>query len=120
MVPYQVGIVPALFGHRQGQFESHTAPAQVLERIGAVRLLGIKYGGSGGQFGVGNMVIGDDHINALVPGPLHLLQGADAAVTGDQQVSADEGRIVYTAPGEAIAFRIPVGNVSGYPGTDGF
>ena len=73
--------------------------------------LGVEDGGGRRQGLVGEMVVADDDIDALVAGVAHFLHGLDAAVQGD-----DQGVAVLVSPvdalvGDAVALVVAVGYV---------
>ncbi len=84
--PPQFGIGPAERGQQAlHQFERHARPAEILFRVTAIPPIGIEHGQRGRQFAFGQVVIGDDDVDAQLAGALHHLRGANAGIHADDQ-----------------------------------
>ncbi len=88
---------------RLDQLERHAGAAQVLLRIGAVRAVGIEHRQRGRQFRFGQVMVGDDHVDAQFVGAAHHFGGADAGIHADDQLDALCGRGLHHFRAHAVA-----------------
>ena len=71
---------------RLDQLEGHTGAAQVLFRVRAIRAIGIEHGERGREVGLGQVMVGDDDVDAEFVGAAHHFGGADAGIHADNQL----------------------------------
>ena len=97
------------------ELEAHAAAAQVVEGIVVVLPLGVQHRHGAGKLVLREVVVANDHVDALAAGVLHLLNGLDAAVQGDKEVDAVVRGPVQAFVRDAVALVIAVGNVVFHP-----
>ena len=93
------------------ELEAHATPGQVVEGIVAVLALGVQHRHGGGQRLAREMVVADDDLQPLAAGVLHLVDGLDAAVQGDDEPETAVGGPVDALVGHAVALVVAVGDV---------
>jgi hypothetical protein len=96
---------------RLRQLECHARPAQILLRVGAVRPIGVEHRQRPRQDGFGQMMIGDDHVDAQLPGPLHHGGGANSGIHADDQPDTLGGGLLHHISAHAVAIFQPVRDV---------
>ena len=96
----------------QGQHgvEHHPHAGQGLAREGAAGLVGIDDHIRLGQLVAGQVVVGDDGGDAVLPRGGHAFDAGDAVIHGDQQVGLHAGGQFDDGRGEAVAVFEAVGN----------
>jgi len=78
--------VPQLRAQREHHVEHHADPREALARESAARLVGIDDARRGGQFGAGQVMVGDQRGDAERVRMRHALDARDAVVHGDDEV----------------------------------
>ncbi len=76
---------------RLNQLKGHPGAAQILLRIGTVRAVGIEHGERGREAGFGQVMVGDDDIDAELVGAAHHFGGADSGIHADNQLHSLHG-----------------------------
>ena len=101
----------AQLGAQGQQHVEHDADAgQVFAGEGAAGLVGVDDDGGGRQGGAGQVVVGDEHLQAGVQRGLHAFDAGDAVVHGEQQVGVALGHALCDGGGEAVAVGDAVGH----------
>ena len=99
-----------LGAQRQQHIEHHTDPCHGLALKGAAGLVGVDDGVCGGQLGAGQVVVGDEDLQAQRLGLGHALHAGDAVVHGDEHIGAAFGHPAGDGRGEAVAIGHAVGH----------
>ena len=87
------------------------APQRFFSGYGQSGRLGLSTATAGGSCGFGQMMIGDDHVDAELVGARHHFGGADAGVDADDELHALFGRGFHHFASHAIAVLEAVRNV---------
>ena len=95
----------------QHQLQGHAHARQVLEGVGAVAAAGVHHRSGLGQDVLALVVVGDDQIQADLPGVAGLLHAGDAAVHGDHQAHPPVPEGAQGLPPQAVAVLHPAGDV---------
>ena len=93
------------------QFESYSAPRQLLERIRVIRLLAVQHGYRLRMFVTGHVVVADDKVYSSLARVLYFVCRLDTAIQCDDQRASLLLRIIHATERYAVTFRISVGNV---------
>ena len=83
----------------------------MLEGIGVVRTLGVKYGNSGGHHFIGYMVVTNNEVYAKRFGIAYLLNGLDATVEDDNELHTCLIRVFHSLVTHTVSLVIAVGDV---------
>ena len=100
-------------GKRLGQFIPYTTSAKFFIRVAAVGPLGVENGEGFGELVSGAVVIANDDVDALLFGILHLFQGFDPAIQGNDQGKTIVLCKVNSPHRQAIPFFVTVRDVGG-------
>ena len=84
--------------------------SQVLEGVGAVRLLRVDHGQAVRRFGAHPVMVGDDKVNSLLRQQARPLHRRGAMIGGDDQVHLPGGDFADCAWGQPVAVLHPMGN----------
>ena len=79
--------------------------------------LGVQYGHGVGKAFLRQMVVTDNHIDALGGRILYLLYGLDSAIQSNNQLEAILCGPLDTLAGYSVTLVIPVGDIEIYPGS---
>ena len=95
------------------ELEADAAAAQFLVGIWTVVAFWIQHRYGAGKRIPGAVVIADDHIDATLCGVVHLVDGFDATVQGDDEAHVLLSGVVDALERDAVAFGIPIRDVEG-------
>jgi hypothetical protein len=102
---------PAQLGaQRQQHIEHHADAGDALALELAAGLVGVDQHVGHGQLGAGQVVVGDQHLQAARLGGGHAVDAGDAVVHGDQHVGAAVGHALGNGRREAVAVDHAVGH----------
>ena len=102
---------PEPFGQGLGQLERHATAAELLEGIGATRLLGVEDGVGLRHDRSWQVVVTDDDIDAQGFGFGHAFYGPNATIEGDDDAATGFGSCLHAGLGQAIALGIAIRDV---------
>ena len=91
---------------------------QLPKRIFRVLALGVDYGEGGGEVGWGGVVICDDDVDAHFVGEIYLIEGADAAVGGNDQADAQAAELFESLNTEPVSFLRSMRNIGSGAGPE--
>ena len=93
------------------QLEAHSTTAKMLVRIRIVLPLGVQHGNGLGQFAVGDMMVANDEIYALLVGVIHFPDCLDTTIEHYDQLDSCPIGIVYTVECHAIPLVVTIRHV---------